>query len=202
MSVLELFRGSNKKPPSPSTWRLFVWIRRVWLFLLGGMTARAGYRSFCVGLVLFLFFVTSLAIIMESDFEIELLLIGRQLLFTFDGRLVMTGFTLLYGISLFPNVLSIFEHVMALVAGYLVIFGVLLVSEVNSGLCVRSPDAGFDGNVVGSRLLSSKHHHRGGKNQYRRCKTNCKHTSFFSHHNQPPFSRCKQSPLLFQAQLL
>jgi hypothetical protein len=90
---------------------------------------------FCFVLLL-QFLVTPLAIVVIGEFQVELLLVLGKLLFAFDRGFVVALHALLNLIALFPGVLAVLVHVMAVVALDLVVVLVLLVLELHRTLGV------------------------------------------------------------------
>ena len=109
------------------------------LFLLRlCVTLDTGGWDFLVFLLVFFlqFFVTPLAIGVKGEFQVELLLVLGKLLFAFDRGFVVTLHAFLDFITLFPGVLAVLVHVMAVVALDLVFILVLLVLELHRTLGV------------------------------------------------------------------
>ena len=105
-------------------------------------------------LVLFLeLLVTSLAIVVKGELQVELLLVLWQLLFAFDGGFVVTLHAFLNLIAFFPGVLAVLVIVMAVGAGDLVVVLVLLVLKLHRPLGVLGPEFSLQVDRVGHLLL-------------------------------------------------
>lgn len=102
------------------------------------VTLDTGGWDLFVFLLVFLlqFFVTTLAIVVKGEFQVERLLVLGKLLFAFDRGFVVTLHAFLDVITLFPGVLAVLVHVMAVVALDLVFILVLLVLELHRTLGV------------------------------------------------------------------
>ena len=118
------------------------------------VTLDTGGWDFAVFLPVFLlqFLVAPLAIGVKGELQVELLLVLGKLLFAFDRGLVVTLHAFLDFITLFPGVLTVLVHVMAVVALDLIVVLVLLVLERHRTLGVLRPKLSlyFD---RGGRLL-------------------------------------------------
>lgn len=111
------------------------------LLLLLCVTLDTGGWDLFVFLLVFLlqFFVTTLAIGVHGEFQVELFLVLGQLFFAFNCGLIVTVHAFFDFITLFPDVLAVLVHVMAVVALDLVFILVLLVLELHRTLGVVCP---------------------------------------------------------------
>ena len=80
---------------------------------------------------------------MIGEFQVELLLVFGKLLLAFDRGFVVALHALLDFIALFPGVLAIFDHVMAVVTLGPVFFCMLLVAKGYRALGMRFPKLGL-----------------------------------------------------------
>ena len=105
------------------------------------MTLDTGGWDLAVFCLVFLLqiFMTPLAILVIGEFQVELLLVLGKLLFTFDRGLIVAFHAFLDFIAFFPDVLTIFDDVMAVNAFCPVFLGMLLVLEHHRTLGVLRP---------------------------------------------------------------
>lgn len=89
-------------------------------------------------------FVTALTIVVVGEFQIELLLVRREFLLAFDCWFIVAFHAPLDFISLFPDVLAIFDDVMAVSAFCPIFRRVLFVRKSHPALGVRIPELRFD----------------------------------------------------------
>jgi len=126
--------------------------------LAGGVTTGANYRGLAVRVFLFGCFVTFLAVVVEREFQIKLLLSFGKLLFSLDRGIGVASFAFLNRIPLLPDVLSALILVVAFGTGDLMIFHMLLVSELHGRFGGCRPESGLNCHHVRGLLFSGNHH--------------------------------------------
>ena len=104
------------------------------------MALSTSNRDLGIGFSLLLLLMARDALVMERQFEIQLLLIRGELLFALDGGLGVALLALLYSIAFLPYILAIFVDVMALGTGDFVVLIMLLVGKRHIFLGRRRPN--------------------------------------------------------------